>query len=166
MRFPGGATAKRIVLEVVGWLFVVLGIAALVLPGPGLLMLFGGLAILSQEYEWAARRVRPVEVRAKRAAAESVQTWPRIAASACLALGLDLLGVLWVVHPAAPGWWPIDEHWWLVGGWPTGVTLIASGLIALALIVHSFHTYRGPAGKRRLADLQEDTSSAKASTSS
>lgn len=153
-RFPGGATAKRIVLEVTGWLFVALGIAALVLPGPGLLMLFGGLAILSQEYEWAARRVRPVEVRAKRTAAESVQTWPRIAASVSLALGLGLLGVLWVVRPEAPGWWPIDEQWWLVGGWPTGVTLIASGLVALGLIVHSFRTYRGPAGERRLAELQ------------
>jgi uncharacterized protein (TIGR02611 family) len=153
-RLPGRAAAKRIVLETIGWLLVALGIAALVLPGPGLLMLFGGLAILSQQYEWAERRVRPVERRAKKAAAESVQTWPRIIASTCGALVLDCLGALWVVHPPAPGWWPIQDDWWLLGGWPTGVTLIASGLMALALIVHSFRTYRGPAGERRLAEVQ------------
>ena len=33
------AAAKRVALEVVGWTLVVAGIAALVLPGPGLLML-------------------------------------------------------------------------------------------------------------------------------
>ena len=153
--FPGGATAKRIVLEVVGWLFVVLGIAALILPGPGLLMLFGGLAILSQQYEWAERRVRPVEKRAKKAAAESVQTWPRIVASTCGALVIMGFGVLWLLQPAVPGWWPFSDDLWLIGGWPTGVTLVGSALIALALIVHSFRTYRGPTGERRLAELQD-----------
>ena len=45
--------AKRVTLEVVGWTLVVAGIVALVAPGPGLLMVFGGLAILSQQYDWA-----------------------------------------------------------------------------------------------------------------
>ena len=31
MAFPGGAAAKRIVLEIVGWVLVVAGIAALIL---------------------------------------------------------------------------------------------------------------------------------------
>ena len=35
---------KALALEVVGWILVVAGIAALILPGPGLLMLFAGLA--------------------------------------------------------------------------------------------------------------------------
>ncbi|MDX6323990.1 MAG: hypothetical protein QOK15_344 [Nocardioidaceae bacterium] len=142
-RVPGHAAVKRIVLELVGWLLVAGGIAALILPGPGLLMLFGGLAILSRQYAWAERRMRPVEVRAKKAAAESVQTWPRVTGSTCGALMLVGLGVLWVVRPAVPDWWPAHDGWWLVGGWPTGVTLIGSGLVALALIVHSFRTYRG-----------------------
>src|SRR5687768_2382600 len=96
-RLSSGAVAKRLVLEVVGWTLVVAGIAALILPGPGLLMLFGGLAVLSQQYEWAERRMRPVEVRAKRAAAESVQTWPRIVASVVGSLWLLLTGVVWLV---------------------------------------------------------------------
>ena len=40
---PMKAAAKRIGLEIVGWVLVVAGIAALVLPGPGLLMIAGGI---------------------------------------------------------------------------------------------------------------------------
>jgi uncharacterized protein (TIGR02611 family) len=135
--------AQRVVLEVLGWTLIVVGIAALVLPGPGLLCLFGGLAILSQQYEWAERRMRPVEVMAIRSAAQSVQTWPRIAGSVSGALTLAALGVLWIIQPDAPGWWPLADKWWLVGGWATGITLIASSLIALATIAYSFKRFRG-----------------------
>jgi len=135
--------AKRIALEVIGWTLVLVGIAALVLPGPGLLALAGGLAILSQQYDWAERRMRPVERQAKKAAAESVQSLSRIFLSLTLVAGLFAMGTLWIVQPEAPSWWPLDESWWLIGGWPTGVTLIASSLIALAMIVYSIRTYRG-----------------------
>jgi len=141
-RVPGHAAAKRLVLEVVGWLLVLAGMAAIVLPGPGLLMLFGGLAVLSQQYAWAERRMRPVEARAKQAAAESVRTWPRICLSTLGALFLIALGVVWFIQPDAPAWWPVDDKWWLAGGWATGLTLDVSGLIALALIVHSIRHYR------------------------
>ena len=56
--------AKRIVLETLGWVLLVLGIAALFLPGPGLLGIFAGLALLSQQYEWAERHVEPVRLHA------------------------------------------------------------------------------------------------------
>ena len=71
-------TAKRIVLETAGWALLVIGIIAIPLPGPGLLGVFAGLALLSQQYEWADRRVEPVRLRALRSAAEGVETWPRI----------------------------------------------------------------------------------------
>ena len=138
--------AKRIVLEVLGWLLVVVGLAAIPLPGPGLLILFGGLALLSQQYEWAERRVEPVKKRAVKAAEESVATTPRIIISSLLALTLIGCGVLWIWHPPAPGWWPIDEQWWLFGGWGTGSTQIASGLIALVTIVYSYRRFRGEEG--------------------
>ena len=67
MKAPGAPRIRRVVLEVVGWVLVVAGIAALVLPGPGLLMLFAGLVILSQEYEWAERRLEPIKSGALRA---------------------------------------------------------------------------------------------------
>lgn len=135
--------AKRIAIEVAGWGLVLIGIAAIFLPGPGLLSLFAGLAILSQQYEWAERRVRPVEVMALKSAAQSVQTWPRILASVTGALALAAVGVFWGIGTDAPGWWSIDDKWWLVGGWGTGGTLIASSLIALATIVYSFRRFRG-----------------------
>jgi uncharacterized protein (TIGR02611 family) len=172
-RLPGGAAAKRLVLEIVGWALVVLGIAALILPGPGLLMIFGGLAILSQQYEWAERRVRPVEIRAKRAAAESVQTWPRIVVSAAIATWVLGTGLLWIIRPEAPGWWPLDDQWWdwlvrgtvpdwwpLADSWwfvgaPVGVTLVTSAFIAYGLIIYSFRNYRGM-DPERVAELAAD----------
>ena len=142
MDFPGGGTAKRIVLEVVGWLLVVAGVAALVLPGPGLLMIFAGLVILSQQYEWAERRLEPVERAAKRAAAEGVETWPRIVLSTLGALVIAALGALWIADPDTPGWWPAGDFWWLPGAPATGYTLVLSALIALVLLGYSIRKYR------------------------
>ena len=143
MRARGGAAAKRIVLETLGWLLVVGGVAALVLPGPGLLGIFAGLALLSQQYEWAERRLAPVKKKALEAAEDSVRTWPRIAASGTAALVLVAAGVLWCLRPAAPDWWPLAERWWLSGGWGVGITQILSGLVALAMIVYSYRRFRG-----------------------
>ncbi len=147
--------AKRLILEILGWGLVLLGIAALVLPGPGLLMLVGGLIILSQQYEWAERRLEPLKVKALKGAAEGVETWPRIAMSTALAVGLMACGVLWIVKPDVPGWWPLSESWWLPGGVWTGVTQILSGMIALALLIYSYRRFRlapAEAGADRSAD--------------
>jgi putative transmembrane protein PGPGW len=146
MKAPGRKAARRLALETLGWLLVVGGIAALVLPGPGLLGIFAGLALLSREYEWAERRLEPVKDRALKAASESVETWPRIAVSSAIAVGLVAAGVLWILDPPPPGWWPVEDRWWLLGGWGTGVTQVASGLIALAMIVYSFRRFRPPDG--------------------
>ena len=72
--------ARRIAATILGWFLVLAGIAALILPGPGLLLLAAGLAVLSQQYEWAERRLEPVKVAAFKTAADGVQTWPRIVA--------------------------------------------------------------------------------------
>lgn len=143
--------AKRLVLETIGWLLVVAGIAALVLPGPGLLMLFAGLLLLSQQYEWAERRVEPVRLRALRGAADSVQTWPRIVFSVIVALVIIVFGVLWEIRPPAPEWWPLKASYWLLGGMWTGTTLIVSGVLALALLVYSYRRFHGrPAARQDL----------------
>lgn len=137
------SAAKRVVLETLGWLLVLAGIAALVLPGPGLLMLFGGLALLSQQYEWAERRLAPIRKRALLGAAEGVETWPRIVMSSALSVGLVACGVLWIVRPDVPSWWPLGDFWWLPGGLWTGVTQIISGVIAGALIIYSYRRFHG-----------------------
>jgi hypothetical protein len=143
MAVPGRGAAKRLVLETFGWILLVAGVAAIFLPGPGLLGIFAGLALLSQQYDWAERRVEPVRVRALRGAAEGVETWPRIVASVLGALVLVACGVLWIQRPSAPGWWPLAESWWLPGGLWTGVTQIASAAIAVGLIVYSYRRFHG-----------------------
>lgn len=142
MKAPGAKVLRRIALETVGWILIVAGIAALILPGPGLLMLAAGLVILSQEYEWAEKRLEPIKVRALRGAAEGVENWFRITLSSALGLGLIACGVLWIVGPESPSWWPLSDTWWLPGGMATGITQIASGLIALGLIVYSYRRFQ------------------------
>jgi hypothetical protein len=78
--------------------------------------------------------------------AQSVATTPRIILSTLLGLLLIAAGVLWIWHPPAPRWWPIDEQWWLFGGWGTGSTQIVSGLIALVTIVYSYRRFHGEQG--------------------
>ena len=137
---------------VLGWVLVLAGLAALVLPGPGLLALFAGLALLSQHYEWARKRVEPVKRAAYRTAADGVQTWPRVVASVlgvCCLLGL---GAVWIWRPESPDWWPLRDDWWLLGGWVAGATLVFSGLVALALVVYSFRNFRGAADPHAAAE--------------
>ena len=45
--------AKRIVIAIIGGTMVVLGVIMLVTPGPGLLGIAVGLAILGAEFAWA-----------------------------------------------------------------------------------------------------------------
>lgn len=135
--------AKRLVLEVVGWVLLLAGVAAMVLPGPGLLLMFAGLAVLSRQYAWARRWVEPVRLRALKGAADGVQTWPRILVSCLGAACLAAAGILWILDPDAPGWWPLPDGWWLVGGMWTGVTLLGSCAAAYALIVYSYRRFHG-----------------------
>ncbi len=140
-------TAKRIVLETAGWALLVIGIIAIPLPGPGLLGVFAGLALLSQQYEWADRRVEPVRLRALRSAAEGVETWPRIVLSCLAVVVLIGVGIFWALAPPVPGWWPLPELLWLPGGLWTGLTQIGSAIFAFGLIVYSY---------RRFHDNQEE----------
>ncbi|MFV0452427.1 MAG: PGPGW domain-containing protein [Propioniciclava sp.] len=136
------ARIKTLVIEVAGWVLLVAGIAALVLPGPGLLMVFSAMLLLAQRYSWAERLLRPVELRAMYGAAKSVQTWPRIVTATVFALGIGTTGALWLVQPPAPPWWPLDPGWWLIGGRGVGGTLGFSCLVALGLLAWSFRRFR------------------------
>lgn len=63
LRFIGRST-KRVAVSVVGGALVVAGLAMLVLPGPGLVVVVVGFAVLGTEYAWAAAALE----RTKRAA--------------------------------------------------------------------------------------------------
>jgi tellurite resistance protein TerC len=55
--------ARRIVISVVGGTVLLIGIAMLVLPGPGLIVIPLGLAILGAEYAWARHWLGKVKER-------------------------------------------------------------------------------------------------------
>lgn len=127
-----GNPVKRAAVLVGGGALLLLGIALLVLPGPGLLLVLAGLLVLSSEFPAVARYVDPVRVRAMRAAEESVSSPLRIAASAVCAAALVAAGIVWGIVPGLP-----------FGGWATGSGLILSGLILAALLVWSHHRVGG-----------------------
>jgi uncharacterized protein (TIGR02611 family) len=54
----------------VGLIVVLAGVVMLVTPGPGLLGIAAGLAILASEYTWAERLLRRIRDRIKRLAGQ------------------------------------------------------------------------------------------------
>jgi uncharacterized protein (TIGR02611 family) len=136
------AHPKKLGILLLGWLLVLAGIAALVLPGPGLLLLLVGLVVLSQEYDWAERRVEPVKEKAFEVAEAGVQSILRIAMSALAAVAVIAVGVGWGLDPEIPTVWKIGPHL-PFAGWAVASSLILSGLIALGLLVYSIRRFRG-----------------------
>jgi hypothetical protein len=132
---------RRTAITILGWILVLLGLAALVLPGPGLLLLLAGLVVLSQEYEWAERRVEPVKEKAFDVARQGVSTYPRIVLSGLSATALVAAGVFWGLDPPVPSAGPLGPDL-PFGGWATGSSIIASGLIAMGLLVYSIRRFR------------------------
>jgi hypothetical protein len=132
-----GKQVKRVTIALVGAVVLLIGIALLVLPGPGLLLVLAGLVILASEFPALERHVGPVRERAMKAAEDSVSTPLRITGSVLAGLGLIAAGVLWglKVFP----WLPLP-------GWGTGSSLILSGIVLFALLGWS---YRKVSARRR-----------------
>ncbi len=62
-----GRNGKRIGVTIAGFVLVVAGLAMLVLPGPGILIVIAGLAILATEYVWAQQALNFAKQRAQQA---------------------------------------------------------------------------------------------------
>jgi uncharacterized protein (TIGR02611 family) len=100
----------RITVAVVGVAIIALGIVLLPLPGPGWLVIFGGLFVLSTEFEWAERLLHY--------ARDKVRAWTEwVKRQSLLVRGLIGLGCLLLVAGAVwgyvawngvPGWVPYD----------------------------------------------------------
>ncbi|MFO1501206.1 MAG: PGPGW domain-containing protein [Verrucomicrobiota bacterium] len=76
--------AKRIIIAVVGGTVLLLGVIMIFLPGPAILIIPGGLAILATEFEWARRwlnKCRRLLKRKSPAGAEPAQACERSEAS-------------------------------------------------------------------------------------
>jgi uncharacterized protein (TIGR02611 family) len=60
-------SAKRVAVTVVGAALVLAGLAMLVLPGPGIIVVVIGFAVLGTEYAWAAAMLDRTKRTAERA---------------------------------------------------------------------------------------------------
>jgi Putative transmembrane protein (PGPGW) len=124
--------AKKVGAGALGGVLLIAGVALLVLPGPGLLLVLAGLLVLANAFPAARRFVGPVRERARKAAEETVSTRLRLAFSMLTGVALIATGVIWWLVPTLP-----------LGGWPTGSSLILSGIILLALLVVSYRRVKG-----------------------
>ena len=62
--------ARRVLAGLLGVTVVAIGAAMLVLPGPGLLVLFFGLSILAAEFAWARHLLKRLKNEGKRVVPE------------------------------------------------------------------------------------------------
>ncbi len=84
---------KRLVVTIVGGALLLCGIAALVLPGPGMIVCVGGLALLATQYRWARGLLGWARERA-REGVERTGSNPLLAAATILCgLGMIALGI-------------------------------------------------------------------------
>ncbi|MEJ7633738.1 PGPGW domain-containing protein [Aeromicrobium sp.] len=146
-----GATLKswfqRTGREILGWILIPLGLVLMPLPGPGLLIVVAGVALLSRHYVWAQKLLGPLERRAIEAAKYGVATWPRILLGFLGGLWLVSLGVVWWISPEIPefevlsvGFGPqLPAH-----GWATALGLWASAAAAWGLLVYSVIRWHEP----------------------
>ena len=68
--------AKRVIRVVFGFTLLIVGVLLLVLPGPGWVTIFFGLALLAAEFAWARRlldRLKSTVNQVKRSAQSVVQ---------------------------------------------------------------------------------------------
>jgi hypothetical protein len=137
---PAGKQIKRATIAVVGGVVLLVGVALLVLPGPGMLLVLAGLLILASEFPVIERYVDPVRDRAMKAAEDSVSSPLRIAGSVLCGLGLLAAGVIWGLRVFP--WLPL-------AGWSTGSSLILSGIVLFALLGWSYRKVSARRQRRR-----------------
>jgi uncharacterized protein (TIGR02611 family) len=69
---------KKFLIALIGGTVLLLGVAMLVLPGPGALVIAAGVAILATEFVWARRVWRKAKVTVARARRKSgLRDWLR-----------------------------------------------------------------------------------------
>ena len=80
----------RLVFAVAGFTVLLVGVALLVLPGPGLVVIVVGLTILALEFAWAERMLERMIDRMERArqATREATRWQKVFGGLAVAAGL------------------------------------------------------------------------------
>jgi hypothetical protein len=117
---------KRMAAAVLGGALTVGGIALLVLPGPGFVLVAAGLAVLATQFAWAARPLAYAKDKARAGMDEVARSRLRAALAVAAALGLLTTGVVEIAGVDLPLVTTV-----------TAVLLIISGLALVGTVVHA-----------------------------
>ena len=125
---------KRFAVTLVGTALLVLGAAMMVLPGPGILVIVGGLALLATEYVWARRMLTSARAQAEKVQEAAVASPVRTAGTVLFGVGLLALGLAMVFlrDVDLPFWSPV-----------TGGIMAVTALILLATTYLTVRTAKG-----------------------
>ena len=106
-RKSAGPPLARILTVVLGLALVVGGAILLVIPGPGVLVIGFGGALIAQEFRWAAVALDWIEVQLRKALRFSRRFWKSasvavrglvVAAGVCVAAGAAYLAWTWLIR--------------------------------------------------------------------
>jgi uncharacterized protein (TIGR02611 family) len=117
---------KRVAVLIIGGALTLAGIALLVLPGPGFVLVAAGLAILATKFSWAARPLEYAKDKAQVGIDEVGQSRGRAALAVVGAIALLVAGVLEIAGIDLP-----------LVNLLTASLLILSGLGLLGTIVYA-----------------------------
>jgi intracellular septation protein A len=126
---------KRFAVTIVGAVLLALGAAMMVLPGPGILVIVAGLAVLATEYVWAQRMLKTARNQAEKVQEAAVASPVRTAATVVFGVALLALGVAMVVLP------DVDVPFW------SPVTGAIMAVTAIILLVTTYLTIRAGRGE-------------------
>ena len=125
---------KRFAGTIAGAALLLLGAAMMVLPGPGILVIVGGLALLATEYVWARRMLKTARAQAEKVQEAAVASPVRTAATVVFGVALLGLGLAMVLFRdvALPFWSPV-----------TGGIMAVTALILLATTYLTIRAAKG-----------------------
>jgi len=93
-----GRNGKRIAVTVVGFVVLLAGLVMMVTPGPGIVVILLGLAILATEWAWAERALDRAKARGQDVVRTATASPARIALSVAATLaGIAAAIVAWIV---------------------------------------------------------------------
>ncbi len=117
---------KRFAVTILGGALLLLGAAMMVLPGPGILVIVGGLALLATEYVWARRMLKTAQAQAEKVQEAAVASPVRTAGTVLFGVVLFGVGVAMVSLP------DVDLPFW---------SPVTGGIIAVTAIILLATTY-------------------------
>jgi uncharacterized protein (TIGR02611 family) len=124
---------KKSAVTILGAALLAVGLAMMVLPGPGILVIVAGLAVLATEYVWARKLLDKAKTQAEKAQEAAVASRSRTAGTVLFALLMLGLGVAMLMVDA-------DLPFW---GGVTGSVLIVTALILLSTTWLTIRAGRG-----------------------